>query len=106
MAADNLDKMSVAASSLSPCAGATEAQGFTSYHMADFDVTPYHNQEFRWVAMALKQLTPNFPFRLMYVYKSIIFGCVFGCRCSPAGLSSSSRITSWESGRHGTLCQP
>lgn len=27
--------------------GATVARGFTSYHMADFDITPYHHQEFR-----------------------------------------------------------
>lgn len=28
-------------------AGSTIARGFTSYHMADFDITPYENAEFR-----------------------------------------------------------
>jgi len=28
-------------------AGSTIARGFTSYHMDDFDITPYQNAEFR-----------------------------------------------------------
>jgi hypothetical protein len=27
--------------------GSTIAKGFTSYHLADFDLTPYNHQDFR-----------------------------------------------------------
>jgi hypothetical protein len=34
--------------------GSTIAKGFTSYHMADFYITPYNHQDFRWAATAFR----------------------------------------------------
>jgi hypothetical protein len=36
--------------------GSTIAEGFTSYHMRDFDVTPYQWAEFRWVCRDMRLL--------------------------------------------------
>ncbi|KAF6258550.1 hypothetical protein COO60DRAFT_1701302 [Scenedesmus sp. NREL 46B-D3] len=72
-------------------AGSTVAKGFTSYHMADFDLTPYSHQEFRIEFFKPHYILGPRPM-LTFVPTIVEYGSTF--RVTLAANTSSSSIAS------------